>query len=126
GLEAGAYQVGGADVVTYEEMMNQYAALTGRRRVVIKVPVLAPGLSARAISLATEHSFRVPGLPAPWLSVLAGHSLPVALRLASGLSVETVVTDRRMQELVDIQPMTFDAALRTALGPCQPSGAGCR
>jgi uncharacterized protein YbjT (DUF2867 family) len=114
GLDAGAYQVGGADVVSYEDMMNRYAALTGRRRVVVKVPVLTPSLSARAVGLATESALKVPGLSAP-LSLVTNHPMSVAFRLTAGLSVEAVVKDHRIRELVPFDPMGVDAALRTAL-----------
>ncbi|MDQ6840672.1 MAG: NAD(P)H-binding protein, partial [Actinomycetota bacterium] len=53
-LAAGAYQVGGADVLSYEQMMNHYAQVIGRRRVVLKVPVLTPRLSAHWIGLVTD------------------------------------------------------------------------
>lgn len=96
GLDPGAYQVGGADVLTYEDMMNRYAALTGRRRLVLKVPVLTPGLSARWIGLVTDQPAKV------------------ARELAEGLSVEVVVTDDRIRSLVPFEPMGFDEAVRQA------------
>ncbi len=97
GLAAGAYQVGGADVLTYEEMMNHYATMTGRRRVVVKVPVLTPGLSAHWIGLVTDQSPKV------------------ARQLAEGLSVEVIVTDDRIRSLVPFEPIGFDEAVRRAI-----------
>lgn len=97
GLEPGTYQVGGADVLTYEEMMKHYAALTGRRRSVVKVPVLTPGLSAHWIGLVTDQSPKV------------------ARELVEGLSVEVIVTDDRIRSLVPFEPVGFDEAVRQAL-----------
>lgn len=103
-LDPGAYQVGGSDVLTYEEMMNHYASLTGRRRIVVKVPVLTPGLSAHWIGLVTDESPRV------------------ARQLAEGLSVEVVVTDDRIRSLVPFEPVGFDEAVRQAIaGPAPAS-----
>ena len=39
--------IGGADILTYREMMARYASLTGRRRrPLIKVPFFTPKLSS--------------------------------------------------------------------------------
>ena len=47
-------QVGGADVLTYREMMERLAQLLGRRRpAILKVPVLTPRLSSYWVSLVT-------------------------------------------------------------------------
>lgn len=97
GLPAGSYDIGGADILTYEVMMQRYAALTGRRRLILKVPVLTPGLSSLWIGLVTNQS------PA------------VARPLAEGLSVEVIAADDRIRGLVPFAPMGFDAAVRAAL-----------
>ncbi|MGI9023866.1 MAG: NAD-dependent epimerase/dehydratase family protein [Acidimicrobiales bacterium] len=95
-LPAGGYDVGGPDVLTYEEMMRRYADLTGRKRVILKVPVLTPTLSAHWIGLVTDQ-------PAS-----------IARPLAEGLSVEVVVNDDRIRALIPFEPMGFDDAVRLA------------
>jgi uncharacterized protein YbjT (DUF2867 family) len=48
------YEIGGSDVVSYREMMQLYAEVAGlRRRIIIPVPVLSPGLSSLWIGLVT-------------------------------------------------------------------------
>jgi uncharacterized protein YbjT (DUF2867 family) len=101
-VPAGSYEIGGADVLTYEAMMRRYAALTGRRRVIVKVPVLSPGLSSHWIGLVTDQ-------PAS-----------VARPLAEGLSVEVVAADTRIRALVPFEPMGYDDAVLAALA----DGAG--
>ena len=49
----GAFDIGGPDVLTYQQMMLRYAAGTGLRRVIIGVPVLTPWLSAQWVNLVT-------------------------------------------------------------------------
>ncbi len=49
---AGVVEVGG-EVLTFKEMMLQYAEIRGIRRVAVPVPVLAPGLAARWVGLVT-------------------------------------------------------------------------
>jgi len=98
-LPAGVYEIGGADVLTYEQMMRRYATLTGHRRLILKVPVLSPSLSSHWIGLVTDQP---PSVARP---------------LAEGLSVEVVVTDDRIRGLVPFEPLGFDEAMRRALGP---------
>ncbi|WP_326798276.1 SDR family oxidoreductase [Streptomyces sp. NBC_01808] len=49
-----AFDIGGPDVLTYREMMREYAATAGlRKRLILPVPVLTPGLSSHWIGLVT-------------------------------------------------------------------------
>jgi uncharacterized protein YbjT (DUF2867 family) len=99
GIPAGAYDVGGPDVLTYEQMMRRYAALTGRRRLIVKVPVLSPRLSSLWLGLVTD--------------------LPPAVGrpLVDGLTVEVVVTDDRIRSLIPFTLLGYDDAVRLALSP---------
>ncbi|MGI9529708.1 MAG: SDR family oxidoreductase [Acidimicrobiia bacterium] len=48
------YEVGGPDVLTYENMMQTYASVAGLpRRLILPVPMLSPGLSSLWIGLVT-------------------------------------------------------------------------
>ncbi|MEI6649474.1 MAG: SDR family oxidoreductase [Actinomycetes bacterium] len=50
----GIFDIGGPEVLSYEEMMQTFAKLSGlRRRIIIKVPVLSPRLSSLWIGLVT-------------------------------------------------------------------------
>src|SRR3712207_507410 len=49
-----AFDIGGPDVVSYEQMMQRYARAAGlRRRVVLPVPVLSPSLSSHWVNVVT-------------------------------------------------------------------------
>ncbi|MCM6775593.1 SDR family oxidoreductase [Nocardia sp. CDC159] len=51
---AGIFDIGGPDVLTYERMMREYAAVAELpRRVIVRVPVLTPWLSAQWVNLVT-------------------------------------------------------------------------
>ena len=51
---SGIYDIGGPEVLTYEEMMQKFAKISGlRRRIIIKVPVLTPSLSSLWIGFVT-------------------------------------------------------------------------
>lgn len=90
-------QLGGADVITYREMMGRYADLTGRgRRLMIKVPFLTPSLSSH------------------WVALVTPADRGVALPLVHGLSAEMVVRTPPPAGLNDA-PLGFDDAVREAL-----------
>jgi uncharacterized protein YbjT (DUF2867 family) len=96
-----AFDIGGPDVLTYEEMMQRYAAVAGlRRRIVIKTPVLSPSLSSHWVGLVTP----VPG--------------SIARPLVESLRNEVVVSDRDIAAHIPDPPeglLGFDRAVRLAL-----------
>ncbi|MFP5308678.1 MAG: SDR family oxidoreductase [Actinomycetes bacterium] len=91
-------EVGGPDVLTYEEMMQAYAEVAGlRRRVIIPVPVLSPTLSSLWIGLVT---------PLP-----TGLARP----LVESLTTEVVVRDHAIDELIPRDCLTLQQALHLAM-----------
>ncbi len=51
---SGIFDVGGPEIVSYEDMMQIFAKISGlRKRIIIKVPVLSPKLSSLWIGLVT-------------------------------------------------------------------------
>jgi uncharacterized protein YbjT (DUF2867 family) len=90
-------QLGGAEVLTYREMMRRTAAVLERRPpLILKVPVLSPRLSSHWVSLVTP--------------VDAGLVRP----LVDGLKSEMVV-DRTPPPGLNDSPLGFDEAVRAAL-----------
>ena len=55
----GVFEIGGPEVVSYGEMMRQYARLRGLRRLLVPVPVLTPRLSSLWLALVTPTQARV-------------------------------------------------------------------
>jgi uncharacterized protein YbjT (DUF2867 family) len=91
------YEIGGADRVTYLELMREYARQRGLRRVMIPVPVLTPRLSSLWLWLVTP--------------VYAG----VGKKLVDSLRNETVVRDERALATFDVRPRTAAEAIARAL-----------
>ncbi len=90
-------QLGGADVLTYREMMARYASLAGvRHRPLIKVPFFTPKLSSY------------------WVAMVTPVSLGLIQPLVEGLGEEMLVTVPPPPGIND-DPMGFDAAVRAAL-----------
>ncbi len=98
-------EIGGADVLTYGEMIKGYARIRGIRRVLLPVPVLTPKLSSHWVHWTT---------PVP-----AVYARP----LIEGLRSEVVVrSDRARQLFPSIEPIGYEEALRRALDELQPDG----
>ena len=91
-------QLGGADLLTYREMISRTASVLGRRSpVVIPVPLLTPRLSSYWVALVTPVEL---GLVRP---------------LVDGLKEEMVVRTPPPAGIND-GPLGFDEAVRMALG----------
>jgi uncharacterized protein YbjT (DUF2867 family) len=91
-------EIGGADVLTYREMMTSYAKIRGLKRFLIPTPLLTPRLSSYWVHLVT---------PVP---------ASIARPLIDGLRNETVVRDCLARELFPaIKPIDYETAVRLAL-----------
>ncbi len=92
------YEIGGATVLTYREMMLRYAAARGLRRYIVVIPLFTPKLSSYWVHLITP-------IPAT-----------LAQPLIQGLYNEVVVHDERaVRDFSSIRPQSFDDALELAL-----------
>lgn len=90
-------QLGGADVLTYREMMERTAELLGRRRPrIVRVPVLTPRLSSY------------------WVALVTPVEAALAQPLIEGLGSEMLVVDPPPPGINDA-PLGFEDAVRNAL-----------
>jgi uncharacterized protein YbjT (DUF2867 family) len=91
-------EIGGADVLSYGDMLRGYARARGLRRWLLPVPVLTPRLSSYWVHLVT---------PVP--AAIAGP-------LIQGLRNDVVVRDGSARDLFpQIQPLDYAASVRLAL-----------
>lgn len=90
-------EIGGRDILTYEDMLRVYAKRRGLRRWFVPVPRVSAALCARWIEWMT---------PIP-----AGFARP----LLDGVKDEVVVRDHAAREMFPIVPLDFETALRYAL-----------
>ncbi|MEO5632850.1 SDR family oxidoreductase [Gaiella sp.] len=94
---AEVFEIGGADRVTYLELMREYAAQRDLHRTMIPVPVLTPRLSSLWLWLVTP--------------VYAG----VGRKLVDSLRNETVVKDARALDVFPVIPRGVRDAIARAL-----------
>lgn len=98
----GVFDVGGAETLTYREMMTRYAKVAGlRRRIIVRVPLLTPRVSSMWVGLVT---------PVP---------ASIARPLIDSL-INKVVVDPKKSVLNVLPPppdglLTFDQAVKRAI-----------
>ncbi len=91
------YEIGGADQVSYGEIMRSYARLRGLRRFMIPVPVLSPRVSSL------------------WLGLITPIYARIDRKLVDGLRTPTIVHDDRALRDFPVEPMGIDRAIERAL-----------
>ncbi|MGI9156671.1 MAG: NAD(P)H-binding protein [Marmoricola sp.] len=92
------FEVGGPDVLTYGEMMQQAAlVMHGRELPLVQVPVLTPRLSSYWLALVTD------------VDVTTGRNL------IDSMGTEVVVSDDAITAVVPLQPASYQETVRRAL-----------
>lgn len=90
-------EIGGADVVSYQDIMREYARQRGLRRPMIPVPVLTPRLSSL------------------WLGLVTPVYATIGRKLIDSIRHETVVTNDAAARLFDIEALGIEEAIARAL-----------
>jgi uncharacterized protein YbjT (DUF2867 family)/uncharacterized protein YndB with AHSA1/START domain len=93
----GIYDVGGPDLVSYEDMMRIFGAVVGRNPRIIPVPVLTPTLSSY------------------WLGLITAVPVNIARALIGGLKHDIPAHDDAIRRLVPQHLLGFRAAVEAAL-----------
>lgn len=91
-----AFDIGGANILTYKEMLLGYAQVRKLKRWIITVPVLSPNLSSL------------------WLYFVTSTSYSLARTLVASMKNEVICQDTRIQKLVPIKILQYNEALQLA------------
>lgn len=95
--QQGVFDIGGSEVVSYEDMMREYARLRGLRRRLVRVPILSPRLSSLWLGLVTPAQARI------------------GRALVEGLRNSTVVRSTTALDTFAIRPKTLREAFARAI-----------
>lgn len=98
GAMSRTYEIGGSDVVSYGELMREYARQRGLTRWMISVPVLTPRLSSLWLALVTPLYARI------------------GRKLIGSIRHPTVVRDQAALTEFDVRPLGMSVAIARALG----------
>jgi uncharacterized protein YbjT (DUF2867 family) len=91
------YEVGGPDVLPYSAMLCRVAAIENRPLLILPVPLLTPWLSSL------------------WLTAVTDIDIGTGRVLIDSMTNEVIVRDQSIKDLIPIQPMSYDDAVRAAL-----------
>ncbi|WP_337965569.1 SDR family oxidoreductase [uncultured Flavobacterium sp.] len=92
-----SFDIGGPDILTYKEMLLRFADAKNLKRYIYTLPVMTPKLSSY------------------WLYFITSTSFKLASALVSSMKVEVVCRDNRINELLDVKPISYNQALQKAL-----------
>lgn len=91
-----SFDIGGPDVLTYKEMLQQYAKTRGFKIWIFTVPVMTPKLSSY------------------WLYFVTSTSYKLAVNLVDSMKIEVVSKDNRLQKMLNITPIPYTEAIKLA------------
>ncbi len=91
------YDIGGPDILTYNEMLRIYAKVRGLRRIIINIPLMTPRLSSY------------------WLYFVTSTSYKLAVNLVNSMKVEVICSENNLHQLLDIQRISYKQAVVDAL-----------
>jgi uncharacterized protein YbjT (DUF2867 family) len=91
-----SYDIGGPDILTYKQMMQQYAKIRKLKLYIIDVPFMSPKFSSY------------------WLYFVTSTSYKLALNLVDSMKVEVITRDTRLQEALQIEPISYAEAIKLA------------
>ena len=82
--------------MTYKEMLLKYSKIRGLKLWIISVPIMSPRLSSY------------------WLYFVTSTSYKLAVNLVDSMKMEVVARDNKLQEILDIQSISYEEAIKNA------------
>lgn len=91
-----SFDIAGPDVLTYKQMLHQYAQVRGFKNWIFTVPVMTPKLSSY------------------WLYFVTSTSYKLALNLVDSMKIEVVAKDNKLADLLQIKTHSYKEAIKMA------------
>ncbi|MGM0586837.1 MAG: SDR family oxidoreductase [Bacteroidota bacterium] len=98
-----SFDIGGPDVLTYQQMLEIFAQVRGLKRWIFTVPVMSPNLSSY------------------WLYFITSTSYPLARNLVNSMKTEVICQPNTLAEQLGIQPITYREAIEYAFDKIEQS-----
>jgi uncharacterized protein YbjT (DUF2867 family) len=99
-----SFDVGGPDILTYKEMLLQFAKVRGLKRLIISVPVMTPRLSSY------------------WLYFVTSTSYKLAVNLVDSMKIEVVGKPNDLERKLNIEPISYKEAVGRAFSRTEQNG----
>lgn len=91
-----SYDIGGPDVLSYKEMLLQFAKVRGLKRRIVIVPVMTPRISSY------------------WLYFVTSTSYVLAKNLVNSMKIEVICKPNNLDKLLGIKLIDYDTSIRLA------------
>ena len=90
------YDIGGNEILTYKEMLLEFASVRGLKRHIWVVPVMTPKLSSY------------------WLYFITSISYNLATSLVESMKVEVIAKDNEIIQLLKLKPLSYKDCIKQA------------
>lgn len=90
------FDIGGPEILSYKEMMLQYAKVRKLKRKIYTTSLISPKVSSY------------------WLFFITSVSYKLAISLADSMKTEVVCGDNNLEKILNVQPITYENALKNA------------
>lgn len=91
-----SYDIAGDEILTYKEMLLDFASVRGLKRIIWTVPVMTPKLSSY------------------WLYFVTSTSYKLAISLVDSMKIEVVANNSDIYEIIEIKPLSYKQSIRKA------------
>ena len=91
-----SFDIGGPDIISYKEMLLQFAEVRGLKRIIFSVPVMTPRLSSY------------------WLYFVTATSYKLAVNLVNSMKVEIIAKDDELINMLRIKKISYKEAVGLA------------
>ncbi len=95
------FDIGSPDILSYKEMLLQFAEVRGLKRKIWTVPVMTPRLSSY------------------WLYFVTSTSYKLATSLVDSMKIEVICRDNRITKLLNLEPISYKSAIKRAFDRIQ-------
>lgn len=92
------FDIVGPDILTYKEMLLQFAEVRGLKRYILTVPVMTPRLSSYWLYFVTAVSYRL------------------AVNLVESMKIEVIGQNNDLQDILKIRLIPYKEAVKLAFG----------
>ncbi len=95
------FDIAGDEILTYKEMLLEFASVRGLKRYIYTVPVMTPKLSSY------------------WLYFITSTSYKLAVSLVDSMKVEVIARDNEILTLLNLKPLSYKECIRRAFNKIQ-------
>jgi uncharacterized protein YbjT (DUF2867 family) len=90
------FDIGGPEILTYKDMMLQYAQVRKLKRRLFTTSLISPKISSY------------------WLFFITSVSYKLAISLVDSMKMEVVCKDNRLEKILELNPITYEQAIKNA------------